>query len=236
MLSVAYIVFLLFEQFGLTSDRRFVLDDDDRGTNSTSLGRGHIDSHLKVTTAMENAPGDASYFVGECSGRSRSMLASISPCVLGKAILRRSAVVGIDPVGDLWLVDMWRKQSDSAESVDALLDLVQRYRPIVVATESGQIKSALGPWLKKRMDERRVYVATETFPTKGDKSARCREHSRRHGDARICACRGMRRGITNFEASFWVFLFTAGTTLWMPSRWWGNASFSRTAARRYHRS
>jgi predicted phage terminase large subunit-like protein len=73
----------------------------------------------------------------------------------------------------LWLIDMWRRQADSAESVDALLDLVQRWKPIVVATESGQIKSALGPWLKKRMDERRIYVATEVLPTKGDKSARC---------------------------------------------------------------
>jgi hypothetical protein len=33
--------------------------------NSTSLGRGPHRSDLKVTTAMKNAPGDASYFVGE---------------------------------------------------------------------------------------------------------------------------------------------------------------------------
>src|SRR6476646_6002863 len=35
--------------------------------NSTSLGRGPHRSDLKVTTAMEHAPGDASYFVGECN-------------------------------------------------------------------------------------------------------------------------------------------------------------------------
>src|SRR5713226_7866511 len=35
--------------------------------NSASLGRGPHRSDLKVTTAMENAPGDASYFVGECN-------------------------------------------------------------------------------------------------------------------------------------------------------------------------
>ena len=90
----------------------------------------------------------------------------------GKGDFTAIVVVGVDPTGDLWLIDMWRKQADSAESVDALLDLVQRWKPIVVATESGQIKSALGPWLRKRMDERRIYVATEVFPTKGDKSAR----------------------------------------------------------------
>jgi hypothetical protein len=37
----------------------------------------------------------------------------------------------------------------------------------VVAQETGQINSAIGPFLRKRMNERRIWVATETFPTRG---------------------------------------------------------------------
>ena len=51
--------------FGLTGGRCIVLDDDQHNGNSTGLGRGAHRSDLEVTTAMENAPGDASYFVGE---------------------------------------------------------------------------------------------------------------------------------------------------------------------------
>ncbi len=62
-----YIACLLsLEQFlGLTSGGSFVLDDGEHRGSSTSLGRRPQRSDLEVTTAMENAPGDASKFVGE---------------------------------------------------------------------------------------------------------------------------------------------------------------------------
>ena len=81
-------------------------------------------------------------------------------------------IVGVDPADNLWVLDMWRRQADTAQSVDALLDLVRDWKPWVVAQESGQIKSAIGPFLRKRMHERKIWVATETFPTRGDKAVR----------------------------------------------------------------
>ena len=81
-------------------------------------------------------------------------------------------IVGVDPADNLWVLDMYRRQADTAQSVDALLDLVRDWRPWVVAQESGQIKSAIGPFLRKRMHERKIWVATETFPTRGDKAVR----------------------------------------------------------------
>ena len=81
-------------------------------------------------------------------------------------------IVGVDPADNLWVLDMYRRQADTAQSVDALLDLVRDWRPWVVAQEHGQIESAIGPFLRKRMNERKIWVATKTFPTRGDKSVR----------------------------------------------------------------
>jgi len=40
------------------------------------------------------------------------------------------------------------------------------------AEEQGQIKSGVGPFLERRMRERKAYVVREQFPTRGDKAIR----------------------------------------------------------------
>jgi predicted phage terminase large subunit-like protein len=82
------------------------------------------------------------------------------------------AVVGIDPQGYMWLLDLWRKQASSDVWVEAWCDLVKQYRPSQAAEESGQIKSGIGPFLTKRARERGVSTWRRTFPTRGDKAIR----------------------------------------------------------------
>lgn len=82
------------------------------------------------------------------------------------------AVVGIDPDGRMYLLDLWRKQAASDEWVEAFCDLVARWKPIGWAEEQGQIKSGVGPFLERRMRERKTYVVREQFPTRGDKAVR----------------------------------------------------------------
>ena len=81
-------------------------------------------------------------------------------------------VVGVDSDGRMWLLDLWRGQASSDVWVDAFCDLVDKWKPIGWAEETGQIKSGVGPFLVKRMMERASYVAREAFPTRGDKSIR----------------------------------------------------------------
>ena len=81
-------------------------------------------------------------------------------------------VIGIDPTGDPWLLDLWRAQASSDRWVEAFCDLVLKWRPIGWAEETGQIKSGVGPFLLKRMMEREAYVAREQFATRGDKAVR----------------------------------------------------------------
>lgn len=82
------------------------------------------------------------------------------------------AVVGIDPQGNPWLLDMWRHQTTSDKWVEAFCDLVKKWKPIGWAEETGQIKSGVGPFLVKRMIEREAYVTREAFATRGDKAVR----------------------------------------------------------------
>jgi predicted phage terminase large subunit-like protein len=84
------------------------------------------------------------------------------------------AVVGIDHLSNMYLLDIWRRQATSDVWVEAFCDLVQKYRPLEWAEEHGQIKSGVGPFLEKRMRQRRTYVNRTQFPTRGDKAVRAR--------------------------------------------------------------
>lgn len=81
-------------------------------------------------------------------------------------------VVGVDSDDRMYLLDVWRGQTSSDIWVETWCDLVIQWKPMGAAEESGQIKSAIGPWLDRRQRERRAYVARTQFPTKGDKSVR----------------------------------------------------------------
>jgi len=82
------------------------------------------------------------------------------------------AVVGLDPEGRMYLLDLWRKQAASDEWVESFCDLVREWEPMSWAEETGQIKSGVGPFLERRMRERQAYVVREQFPTRGDKAIR----------------------------------------------------------------
>lgn len=81
-------------------------------------------------------------------------------------------VVGLDPDGRMYLLDLWREQASSDVWVDAFCDLVKKWRPIGWAEETGQIRSGVGPFLVSQMLKRQAYVAKETFATRGDKAVR----------------------------------------------------------------
>lgn len=81
-------------------------------------------------------------------------------------------VVGVDPAGRMYLLDLWRGQTSSEQWVDAFCDLVRKWKPLGWAEETGQIRAGVGPFLNKRMTERSAFVVREQFPTRGDKAVR----------------------------------------------------------------
>ncbi len=81
-------------------------------------------------------------------------------------------VVGVDPDHNIFLLDLWRKQASSDVWIEALCDLVARWRPMGWAEEKGQIASGVGPLIHKRLMERRLYVVRAGFPARQDKAIR----------------------------------------------------------------
>jgi len=81
-------------------------------------------------------------------------------------------VVGLDPEGRMYLLDVWRQQAASDVWIEAFCDLVRYWKPLAWAEEQGQINAGIGPFLTKRQRERQAYVARRQFPTRGDKAVR----------------------------------------------------------------
>lgn len=81
-------------------------------------------------------------------------------------------VVGLDPDGRMYLLDLWREKASSDVWVGSFCDLVLKWRPVGWAEETGQIRSGVGPFLVSEMIRRQAYVAKETFATRGDKAVR----------------------------------------------------------------
>jgi predicted phage terminase large subunit-like protein len=82
------------------------------------------------------------------------------------------AVVGIDPEGRMFLLDLYRRQASSDDWIEAFCDLVLKWKPMSWAEEQGQIRAGIGPFLDRRQRERKAYVVREAFPTRGDKAVR----------------------------------------------------------------
>lgn len=81
-------------------------------------------------------------------------------------------IVGVDSDSRLWLLDLWRGQTASDVWVETFCDLVIQWKPMGWAEEGGQIKAGVGPFLVRRMRERKAYVARQDFPSRADKSVR----------------------------------------------------------------
>jgi predicted phage terminase large subunit-like protein len=81
-------------------------------------------------------------------------------------------IFGVDREQRIYLLDLWRQQTTSDVWIDAFLDLVDRWKPIQWAEEQGQIIKSLDPFINKRSQERRVYVAREQFTSLTDKASR----------------------------------------------------------------
>lgn len=83
-------------------------------------------------------------------------------------------VVGVDPDDNIYIVDLWREQATTDVWVEALLDMASQYPTMCWAEEDGQINKSVGPFIEKRMRERKVYFRREQFVSTSDKPTRAR--------------------------------------------------------------
>jgi len=92
----------------------------------------------------------------------------------GEPDFTEHGIFGVDTEGNIFILDWWFGQTTSDKWVDAQLDLVQRYKPLKWFGESGVIRRATEPFLKKRMRERQIFQPMEWLPSISDKPTRAR--------------------------------------------------------------
>jgi predicted phage terminase large subunit-like protein len=81
-------------------------------------------------------------------------------------------VVGVDPNRNLYVADWYYDQKETDIWVEELINLIQKWGTIQWAGEAGQIKKAMGPLIRTRMQERGVYCHIEEYVSSTDKVTR----------------------------------------------------------------
>lgn len=83
-------------------------------------------------------------------------------------------VFGVDQYEDIYVLDWWSGQTTQDVWVDVICDLILKWKPFAVVGESGVIRRASEPYLKKQMVSKKAYSVLKWLPTIGDKPARAR--------------------------------------------------------------
>ena len=88
-------------------------------------------------------------------------------------------VVGIDPSNRMWIVDLWRKQTKADQWIPPLLAMMDRWKPVAWAEETGQIQQSIGPFLFRAQLEQKVFCRRIQFVSAKDKPTRAQSISAR---------------------------------------------------------
>jgi predicted phage terminase large subunit-like protein len=83
-------------------------------------------------------------------------------------------IFGLDFNSDLYARDWWRGQEKSDVWIERQCDLIIQYKPLIWFGESGPIRRAIEPFLRKRMQERGALCRLEWLPSIADKVVRAR--------------------------------------------------------------
>lgn len=83
-------------------------------------------------------------------------------------------VFGVDPVGNIYLLDWWRGQTTPDIWIDELLGLADKWKTVKWFGESGVIRRSVEPYLRKRQQERGKYISMEWLASVSDKPTRAR--------------------------------------------------------------
>lgn len=81
--------------------------------------------------------------------------------------------VGVDENDTIWVLpDLWWRRQETDAVVDAMLDMMARYKPLIWWAERGHISKSIAPFLKKRMHEERIYCTIDEVVPAKDKQTR----------------------------------------------------------------
>ena len=143
---------------------------------------------------LDPAPRDENaYFRMEWFGRYRALPEYVNTYVGCDFALssRQSAdwtvflVAAVDESNRLYVADVVRGKWDTAQIIDQMLALQVRWRPLVWSCQSDLIKKAIGPFLRKKMRERNVYLNIDDSMPMRDKVANARSIQGRSREGQV---------------------------------------------------
>ena len=83
-------------------------------------------------------------------------------------------VIGVDSDDTIYILDMWRSQTETIDWVEAFCGLVEKWKPARWGEEAGQILKSVGPFIDRRMKERKLYCYRVQLSSAADKPTRAR--------------------------------------------------------------
>jgi predicted phage terminase large subunit-like protein len=82
-------------------------------------------------------------------------------------------VIGVDENDQIWVQpEIFWRQADTALVVETMVLMMERYQPLFWWAEKGHISKSIGPFLRKRMLEKRVFCSINELTPTGDKQTR----------------------------------------------------------------
>jgi predicted phage terminase large subunit-like protein len=94
--------------------------------------------------------------------------------------------VGIDDHDQMWVQpDLFWRQADTNLVVEAMLVMMERYKPLFWWAGKDHISKSIGPFLRKRMLEKRVFCSIEEITPVGDKQTRAQSIQARTSMMRV---------------------------------------------------
>jgi predicted phage terminase large subunit-like protein len=82
-------------------------------------------------------------------------------------------IVGVDEKDNIWVMpDMVWERLDSHAAVESMLVLMRKYKPQFWWAEGGAITKSIGPFLRRRMQEKQVFCAIDPISPAADKQQR----------------------------------------------------------------
>lgn len=76
------------------------------------------------------------------------------------------------PDKGIYIKDLYRARTTPDQWIAALVDMIREHRPLEWAEETGQINSAVGPYIVKALKEANVWTSRKPFASKHDKAVR----------------------------------------------------------------
>jgi len=83
-------------------------------------------------------------------------------------------VFGVDPYDRIYVVDVWKKRAKPQDWIEAVIDLMKKWKVTQWGEERGQILNSVGPYLSQRMKERGAYCFRKQYTPSRDKTVRAR--------------------------------------------------------------